>query len=64
VQAALSGLDGVTSVEHAAGSDVFVIKYAGQLNDAVSTVDRVVIFKWARRGLEKIGRLLQSVGAK
>jgi len=64
VQAALSGLDSVTSVEHEAGSDVFVVKHEGELNDAVNAVDRIVIFKWVRRGLEKIGRVLQIVDAK
>jgi hypothetical protein len=64
VQAALAELQGVTSVEHKAGSDIFVVKHAGQLNSAVSTADRIVIFKRARRGFEKIGRLLQSAGAK
>jgi len=53
VQAALVELQGVTSVEHEGG-----------LNDAVNAVDRIVIFKGARRELEKIGRLLQSVGTK
>ena len=64
MQAALAELQGVTSVEHEAGSDVFVVKHEGGLNDAVNAVDRIVIFKGARRELEKIGRLLQSVGTK
>jgi hypothetical protein len=64
VKAALVELNGVTSVEHEAGSDVFVVKHEGEWDDAVNAVDRVVIFKWARRGLEKIGRLLQSAGTK
>ena len=54
MQAALAGLAGVTSVEHAAGTDVFVVRHDGELNAAVQAVDRVVIFKWARRALEKI----------
>ena len=59
MQAALAELQGVTSVEHEAGSDIFVVKHTGVLNDTVSAVERIVIFKWARRGLEKIGRVLQ-----
>jgi hypothetical protein len=52
VKAALAGLAGVTSVEHEVGTDVFVVRHDGELDDAAKAVDRVVILKWARRGLE------------
>jgi hypothetical protein len=54
VKAALAGLAGVTSVEHEPGTDVFVVRHDGKLNDAVKAVDRVVILKWARRRLEHL----------
>jgi len=54
VQAALAGLDGVTLVEHEAGSDVFVVRHREPLSDAAHAVDRVVILRWVRRGLEKL----------
>jgi hypothetical protein len=56
VKSALAELNGVTSVEHETGSDVFVVKHDGQLNAAVSAVDRVVILKWLRRGLETLSK--------
>jgi hypothetical protein len=59
VKAALAGLAGVETVEHEAGTDMFVIKHHGQLSDAVQAVDRVVLLRWARRGLEKLERLLR-----
>ena len=59
MQAALAGLDGVDAVEHEAGTEVFVVKHHGKLNEAVPAVDRVVILRWARRGLEKLERLLR-----
>jgi hypothetical protein len=57
-------LEGVTSVEHEPGTDVFVVKHDGKLNNAVRAVDRVVILKWLRRALEKLGRLMKDPGAK
>jgi hypothetical protein len=56
VKAALAGLDGVEAVEHEAGTDVFVVKHRGKLNDAVKAVDQVVLLRWARRVLEKLGQ--------
>jgi hypothetical protein len=60
VQAALAGLDGVDAVEHEAGTELFVVKHHGKLNAAVQAVDGVVILRWARRGLEKLGQQLQK----
>ncbi len=60
MKAALAGLDGVTSVEHEAGTDVFVVRHRGPLSDAAYAVDRVVILRRARRGLEKLGQLVRA----
>jgi hypothetical protein len=64
VKAALAGLADVTSVEHEAGTDVFVVQYRGPLSNAAHAVDRVVILRGARRALEKLGRSLRGPGAK
>ena len=60
MKAALAGLDGVTSVEHEAGTAVFVVKHDGDLNDVARAVDRVVLLRWARRGLEKLGSNIRT----
>jgi hypothetical protein len=54
VKAALAGLAGVEAVKHEAGTDVFVVQHRGPLSDAAHAVDRVVILRWARCGLEKM----------
>ncbi len=54
MKAALAGLDGVTSVEHEAGTDVFVVRHREPLSEAACAVDRVVILRRVRRGLEKL----------
>jgi SpoU rRNA methylase family enzyme len=59
VKAALEGLPGVTSVEHEAGTDVFLVRHAGKLSDAVKTVEGHVLFRPARRWLEALGRRLK-----
>jgi len=59
VKAVLAGLDGVTSVAHEPGSDVFVVKHRGPLIAAAQAADRAVIFRWARRALEKLGQQLR-----
>jgi hypothetical protein len=61
VKAALAGLDGVDAVEHETGTDVFVVKHHGKLNDAVKAVDRVVLLRWARRALDKLGQQMQII---
>jgi hypothetical protein len=60
VTAALAGLDGVISVEHETGTDVFVVQHHGPLSDAAHAVDRVVILRWARRGLEKVRQRIRA----
>jgi len=56
VKAALAGLADITSVEHEAGTDVFVVQHRGPLRNAAHAIDRIVILRWVRRGLEKLGR--------
>jgi hypothetical protein len=60
VTAALAGLEGVESVEHAAGTDVFVVQHRGPLSDAARAVERVVILRWARHALEKLGNRIRG----
>jgi hypothetical protein len=54
-------LDGVEAVEHEAGTELFVVKHHGKLSDAVKAVDRVVLLRWARRVLEKLGQQIRKV---
>ena len=56
MKAALAGLADITSVEHEAGTDVFVVQHRGPLRNAAHEIDRIVILRWVRRGLEKLGR--------
>ena len=56
MKTALAGLDGVTSVEHEVGTDVFVVRHREPLSNATCAVDRVVLFRRARYGLEKLGQ--------
>ncbi len=56
MKAGLAGLRGVMAVEHEAGSDVFTVRHSGQLNGATEAAERVVLFKRARRWLERISR--------
>ena len=62
MKAALEGLPGVTSVEHAAGTDVFLVRHAGALGDAATTVEGHVLFRPARRWLEALARRLKMAG--
>jgi hypothetical protein len=48
-------------VTHDAGTDRFVVRHTGVLDQAARTVDRRVIFRFARRWLEKIARRLGRV---
>jgi len=64
VKAALAGLEGVELVEHAAGTDVFVVRHRGPLSDAARAVDHVVILRGARGALEKLGRSLRGPGTQ
>jgi hypothetical protein len=57
-------LEGVTSVEHEAGTDVFVVQHRRPLSDAAHAVNRVVIARWARRGLEQLRASLTRSGTK
>ncbi len=59
MQAALAELPTVESVTHDAGTDVFVVRHAGPLDDAARVVAGKVIFRRARRGLEWLARRLK-----
>ena len=54
MQAALAELPNVEAVTHAAGTDRFIVRHSGQLDDAACAVDRRVIFRDVRRWLERI----------
>ncbi len=56
MKAGLAGLQGVTSVEHEAGTNTFVVRHVGQLGGVVEAAESVVLLKWARRWLERMGQ--------
>ena len=60
MSAALAELPHVEAIEHVAGSDQFTIKYRGELSNAAVAVDRIVIVKWLRRGLEQLASIRLS----
>jgi hypothetical protein len=51
----------VESVTHAAGTETFIVRHSGELIHAAQAVDRKVIFRSARRRLEKAARGLRRV---
>jgi hypothetical protein len=57
VSAALAELPNVETIEHVTGTDRFTIKHRGELSDAPAAVDRIVILKWLRRGLERFASI-------
>jgi hypothetical protein len=51
----------VEEVTHEVGTDTFIVRHTGVLDQAAQSVDRRVIFRFARRWLEKVARRLGRV---
>ena len=54
MSAALAELPNVEGIEHTAGTDRFTIKHRGELNGVPAAVDRIVIFRWLRKFLNRL----------
>jgi len=47
----------VSEVTHARGTDRFVVRHTGPLDEAARAVNRKVLLRRARRGLEQLARV-------
>lgn len=63
MRAALAELPNVSAVTHSPGTDRFVVRHAGPLDEAARAVDRKVWLRFARRGLEWLARQFSRLRA-